>query len=112
MRTISQNVSWLKRNAQKLIALLFWLMLFIGYQWYVFSNHLSAFQVMQQLLVFLTNSLWGPLIYIALYAVRPLILFPSSVLTLAGGFVFGPVFGVLYTIIAGNISGTVAYLIG
>ncbi len=104
--------AWYREHAQKLIALLFWLMLFVGYQWYAFSEHLSAFQVIKQLLVFLTNSLWGPLIYIALYAIRPLILFPSTVLTLAGGFVFGPVLGVLYTILASNLSSTIAYYVG
>jgi len=34
------------------------------------------------------------------------------VLTLAGGFVFGPVLGVLYTILASNISSTIAYFVG
>jgi uncharacterized membrane protein YdjX (TVP38/TMEM64 family) len=33
-------------------------------------------------------------------------------LTLAGGFVFGPVLGVLYTIIASNISSTIAFFVG
>ncbi|MEW6402304.1 MAG: VTT domain-containing protein, partial [Chloroflexota bacterium] len=55
---------------------------------------------------------WGPLIYVVLYAVRPLILFPSTILTLAGGFVFGPILGVLYTIIASNISSTIAFFVG
>jgi uncharacterized membrane protein YdjX (TVP38/TMEM64 family) len=110
--TTKTSRPWYREHAQKLVALVFWIILFGSYQWYTFSNHLSAFQVIEQILVFLTNSFWGPLIYIALYAVRPLILFPSLVLTLAGGFVFGPVLGVIYTIIAGNISGTVAYLIG
>lgn len=52
------------------------------------------------------------MVYIALYAIRPLILFPSSILTVAGGFVFGPVFGVLYTVIASNISATIAFYVG
>ena len=67
---------------------------------------------MQNLLDFLTQGFWGPLIYILLYAIRPLILFPSTILTLAGGFVFGPVLGVLYTMIASNISSTIAFFVG
>jgi len=103
---------WYQVHAQKFVALLFWAVLMISYQWYAYTNHLSALQVMQNLLAFLTNSIWGPLVYIGLYAFRPLILFPSTVLTLAGGFVFGPFLGVLYTIIASNISSTIAFFVG
>jgi uncharacterized membrane protein YdjX (TVP38/TMEM64 family) len=87
-------------------------LLIAGYQWYANANQLSPLQVVQQLLDFMTNGFWGPIIYILLYAIRPLILFPSTVLTLAGGFVYGPVWGVVYTVIASNISSTIAYFIG
>ena len=101
-----------KNNAQKYIALLFWLAILVAYQWYARSNELSAFDVTRHMLGFLTTSLWGPIVYIILYAIRPLILFPSTLLTLAGGFVFGPIAGVIYTIIASNLSSTVAYFVG
>jgi uncharacterized membrane protein YdjX (TVP38/TMEM64 family) len=104
--------SWLQLHAQKLIALLFWVLLITFYQWYASSNGLSSLEVAQQMLGFLQDSFWGPLIYIVLYAVRPLIIFPSTILSLAGGFVFGPVLGVVYTIIASNISSTIAYFVG
>lgn len=104
--------SWFQAHAQKLIALVFWVLLIVGYQWYANVNHLSPLQVVQQLLDFMTNGFWGPIIYIVLYAIRPLILFPSTVLTLAGGFVYGPVLGVVYTILASNISSTIAYFVG
>jgi uncharacterized membrane protein YdjX (TVP38/TMEM64 family) len=103
---------WYQEHAQKFVALFFWAALLIGYQWYAYVNNLSALEVVQNLLAFLTNSFWGPLVYIGLYAFRPLILFPSTVLTLAGGFVFGPFLGVLYTIIASNISSTIAFFVG
>ncbi len=101
-----------QRNAQKIIALFFWLALIVSYQWYASVNDLSPLQVVQRMLVFMQNGAWGVLIYVILYAVRPLILFPATVLTLAGGFVFGPFLGVLYTIIAGNISSTIAFYVG
>lgn len=109
---ITTRKNWFQVHAQKLIALLFWVLLITGYQWYANGNHLSPLQIVQQLLDFMTNGFWGPIIYIVLYAIRPLILFPSTVLTLAGGFVFGPVLGVLYTILASNISSTIAYFVG
>lgn len=104
--------SWLAQHAAKFPALLFWASLIIGYQWYASSNGFSPLEVVQRLLDFMTTGFWGPLVYIGLYIVRPLILFPSTVLTLAGGFVFGPLLGVLYTILASNSSSTVAYFVG
>lgn len=104
--------TFLQRNGQKITALIFWLSLIFLYQWYATTNSLSPLQVVQQLIEFMKNGFWGVFIYIVLYAVRPLILFPSTILTLAGGFVFGPLLGVLYTIIASNISSSIAYYVG
>lgn len=104
--------TWIKKNSIKILALLFWLGLIVGYQIYALSNNLTAVEVMQQLLGLMTNSYWGPVIYIILYAIRPLVIFPSTILTLAGGFLFGPVLGVLYTIIASNTSATIAFFVG
>jgi len=104
--------SFLQKNGQKIAALFFWVALIVFYQWYAGANNLSPLEVIQRLLAFMQNGVWGVLIYIVLYAVRPLILFPSTVLTLAGGFVFGPFLGVLYTIVASNISSAVAFFVG
>ena len=112
IKVSSSKEGFLQKHGQKLIAFAFWVVLLGIYQWYAYSNHLSPLQVVQNLLDFLTRGFWGPLIYILLYALRPLILFPSTILTLAGGFVFGPVLGVLYTIIASNISSTIAFFVG
>lgn len=109
---IMPQTNWIRRHGQKLVALVFWLALIGFYQWYVTVNALSPLQVVQQLLDFLKNGVWGVMIYVALYSIRPLILFPSTILTLAGGFVFGPFLGVLYTIIASNISSTIAFYVG
>ncbi len=104
--------NWFQMHAQKIGALVFWILLVAAYQWYATTNQLSPLQVIQQFLGFMQNGVWGVLIYLVLYAVRPLILFPSTILTLAGGFVFGPVPGVIYTIIASNISSTIAFYVG
>lgn len=104
--------NFMHKHGQKLVALVFWLALIGAYQWYAHTYKLTPLEVIQNLLTFLTQGFWGPLVYIVLYAIRPLILFPSTVLTLAGGFVFGPILGVLYTIIASNISSTIAFFVG
>jgi uncharacterized membrane protein YdjX (TVP38/TMEM64 family) len=50
-------------------------------------------------------------IYIVLYTLRPLILFPASLLTIASGLIFGPWLGILFTIIGENASANFAFLI-
>jgi len=84
----------------------------LTYYWLARANNWSPLGVVQQLLAFLKTGFWGPVLYVVLYTLRPLILFPSTLLTLAGGFVFGPVLGVVYTLVASNSSSTVAYLVG
>jgi len=44
------------------------------------------------------------LVYIVVYAVRPLVLFPATLLTVASGLIFGPWLGTLFTIIGENAS--------
>lgn len=51
------------------------------------------------------------MIYIVLYTVRPLILFPATVLTVASGLLFGPWLGILFTIIGENASANFAFAI-
>ncbi|HEU4326512.1 MAG TPA: TVP38/TMEM64 family protein [Roseiflexaceae bacterium] len=104
--------SWLRRNVQKLLVLAFWLAVLGGYQWYAWSNGLSPLEVVQRLLDFLSGSPYGPLLYILIYAVRPLFLFSAVLLTVAGGFLFGPLWGIVYVLIGSNTSATIAYAIG
>ncbi len=105
-------LSLLKRQLPKLIAGFFWLMLIIGFQYYRISNDMSYRDVLFSLITFFTNTTWGPLIYIVLYAVRPLILFPATLLTLLSGTLFGFWWGLVYTIVGENASANFAYFIG
>lgn len=104
--------SFLQQHWQKIVALVFWLMILGGYQWYAWQNNLSPLQAMGQLITLLRSNMLGPVIFIALYTVRPLVLFPATVLTLGAGIVFGPILGILYTIIGSNASAMVAFFLG
>ncbi len=53
----------------------------------------------------------APVVYIVLFTVRPLILFPTSVLSVAGGLAFGTLPGVVYTVIGATLSALVAYYV-
>ena len=109
--------SFLARHGQKLVALSIWLLLLGGYGWYYISNDLTPTKAIAEI-VGLLESPFGPLVYIAIYAFRPIIFFSASILTIAAGAVFGTgsffnlALAVFYTFIASNISATVAYLIG
>ncbi|WP_233254181.1 TVP38/TMEM64 family protein [Salipaludibacillus keqinensis] len=48
----------------------------------------------------------APLIYVLIYTIRPLVLFPASILSLAGGLLFGPILGTV-AIVVGASSGAI-----
>ena len=102
---------WLRKHGAKLVALLFWVAVVGGYYLYARRNGISIDDAVTSIADFITNSVYGPLVYIILYTLRPLIFFPASILSLLGGFLFGPI-GIIYTIIGGNASAMVGYGIG
>ena len=51
------------------------------------------------------------LVYIVFYAVRPLVLFPATLLTVASGLIFGPWLGTLFTIIGENASANFGFIL-
>lgn len=54
--------------------------------------------------------LWkAAFIYILIYALRPFLLFPATLLTVSSGLLFGPWLGILFTIIGENASANVAF---
>ena len=55
--------------------------------------------------------IWAPLLFMAFYAVAAVLFLPGSVLTLAGGALFGPVLGTLYNLTGASIGATLAFLI-
>ncbi len=56
--------------------------------------------------------MWGPVLYIFIYATRSVIFFPATILTVVSGLVFGPWEGIIYTTIGANLSANFTYLIG
>jgi len=101
-----------KRNLTKIIALLFWATIIYAFQHYKISNDLSYKDVAFSMLHFFTSTAWGPVLYMGLYAIRPVILFPATIMTALSGALFGFWWGVLYTIIGENMSANFAYSIG
>ncbi len=100
-----------RRHGRKLAALAMWLTLLGSYIWYVRTNDLTLADAIRRLANLLTQTAYGPLLYILIYLMRPLIFFPSTGLTVLSGFLFGPI-GILFTVIGANSSAMVAYGIG
>jgi uncharacterized membrane protein YdjX (TVP38/TMEM64 family) len=101
-----------QQHWQKLVALFIWVFLLGFYFWYASVNNLGPIQVLLRLIEVMQQSLYGPLIYGLIYVLRPLAFFSAGLLTIAGGYLFGPLWGIVYTLIGSNLSATVAYLIG
>ena len=112
----SEGGSFLERHWQKIVAVVLWLAFIGAYVWYTTSSGIGVFnflEVGRRLLEVMSgNLLIGALIYIGVYALRPLIFFSAGVLTLIGGAVFGPIWGIIFTIVGGNLSAMVAFVIG
>ncbi len=54
---------------------------------------------------------WAPLIYMLFYSVAPALLLPGLPITIAGGLLFGPVWGVVYAITGATAGACIAFLI-
>ncbi|ANU19392.1 TVP38/TMEM64 family protein [Planococcus plakortidis] len=59
----------------------------------------------------LSFGLWAPIVYIIVYAIRPLIFFPASILSIAGGLAFGAWMGTLYTIIGATLGAMLSFVV-
>ena len=53
--------------------------------------------------------LWSGFVFILAYTVRPLVFFPTSIMTPLAAVLFGPVMGWIFTYVGENLSATVAF---
>lgn len=58
-----------------------------------------------------TLGFWGPIAYIVIYIIRPLILFPAAVLSATAGIIWGASLGFLILLIAANLSATIEFFL-
>lgn len=104
------NTFW-QKHWQKVTAGVFWLLIVLAYILYITINGLTPQQSFRQALEFMRDNRLAPLLYILLYTLRPLTLFSATVMTIAGGVLFGP-WGILYTVIGANAGASLAYFLG
>jgi len=53
----------------------------------------------------------GPLVFMLIYIIGTVLFFPGAVLTLAGGAIFGPVWGTFYNLTGATIGAALAFLL-
>lgn len=100
----------LKKSSFKLLVVIF----LIGAIFFVLrSSNIDFSQVSEDEFRNWVKSLglWGPIIYVIVYILRPLILFPAGVLSATAGIIWGPALGFFYLQIAANISSATEFLI-
>jgi len=102
------TVVWLQRG----IVAGIWISAIAAWQIYQSSNGLSTTETAQRFIDTVGESWWGVFAYVLVYLARPIVLFPASILTIAGGILFGPVVGVLVVVVAANASAMIAYGVG
>lgn len=107
--------AWLRFVAQhygKLLGLLFYLGIMGGSWAYAAHHSLSPMAAIRSLTELLSGSAWGPVLYVAVYAIQPVVAFPVPLLSVAAGFLFGPAVGLLAAVVGISVASSFSYLIG
>lgn len=89
-----------------------WLALLIGLWLFVRAQGASPVAFLGAALDTLRGEPLAPLWLLGVYLVRPLLLLPITLLTIAAGMLFGPVWGSVYAAVGALLSSSVAYLFG
>ncbi len=104
--------TWLRRNWQKVIALIFWAGVVSFYWWYTQQQGVSPLGVLRLMVDWFVSSAYGPLVFILFFALQPLIFFPSTLMGILSGTLYGPGWGFLYAILGGNGAALLTYSVG
>jgi uncharacterized membrane protein YdjX (TVP38/TMEM64 family) len=98
-------------DARKLCVLAGWVTLVIA--WFVFQrrSELGPLAATQRLIDLSAGRWWAVLAFLLLSVVRPLVLFPATLLTLAAGLLFGPIVGVIVAAAGANAAAMVGWAV-
>ncbi len=55
--------------------------------------------------------MWGPAVYLLVWAIVPILFLPCLPLTIAGGLLFGPIWGVVYASFGSTVGASLAFLV-
>jgi len=97
---------------QRAVVIAIWVAALLIFGSYQSANGLSATETGQRFIDAVDAAWWGVFAFVGVYQIRPVVLFPASILTVMGGLLFGPWIGVIVVIVAANTSAMVAYGVG
>lgn len=100
------------RSWHKIVVASFWLLVVVTTTIYSRSHGLGPQETLSHLAEFTAQSQFGPLLFAAAYTLLPLFFFSAALLTMFSGALFGPVWGVVYTIVGSSVSASFAYVLG
>lgn len=90
-----------------------WLLLFVVAYWSFHRSGIPLHKLPREVrLIVVSYGAWGPVLLLALYVARPLLLFPTTALILVSGSLYGPLWGTLINVVGENISAGFAFLLG
>lgn len=89
-----------------------WLALIGVFQLWAWRSGFGATEGVNKLVDAAGESVLGVVAFVAISLVRPVLLVPATLLTLAAGFLYGPVWGTVIVIVTSTASAVVAYMVG
>ncbi|MDA9128931.1 FAD-dependent oxidoreductase, partial [Candidatus Gracilibacteria bacterium] len=101
-----------KDNILQILTGLIWLVLLVLFFWYKSSSGQSFEEMAITFYNSLSGNTMGVIIFIIAYALRPIILFPATLMTLLAGALFGFGIGTFATVTGATLSALTAYIIG
>lgn len=100
------------KNKEKAIKIALTIIIAILIGYFIFKSGVFEKYGVEEIKNYISSfGVFGPIIYIIMFSLVPLTLFPDAVLAVAGGVVFGVYMGTLYTIIGAICGGTISFYI-
>jgi len=99
------------KKASFIRPLIFLGILAVGYfalRYFQLEQYLEKERLRQFIAVY---GIWGPIIYLAIWSVAPILFLPGLPITIAGGILFGPFWGVVYTVLGATIGAVTSFLV-
>lgn len=107
---------FLRDHGLKIVAGVFWLIIIVAIVVYQRSTGLPPGELAAQLAVqleeLIAGTWYGPLIYTFIYFLRPVILFPATILALLAGNLYGLWAGLFWGLLAGTVSSIIPFFVG
>jgi uncharacterized membrane protein YdjX (TVP38/TMEM64 family) len=93
----------------RLLAIVLWAAAFAAYAVVVARTGSSPLELLASLLTFLQDHPLGVAAFVLVYTLRPLLLFPATLLTVGAGILYGPLLGLGMAIVGANAGAVLAY---